>query len=57
LEVGDNLAINAKDGNIEGVYFYLILCTKTFHKVWKNFIDHWGTSFDEGDDVVVGFYY
>jgi hypothetical protein len=57
LEVGDNLAINAKDGNIEGLSFYLILCTKTFHKVRKAFRDHWGTSFDESDDVVAGFYY
>jgi hypothetical protein len=32
--------------------FYLILYTKALHKVQKAFIDHWGTSFDEGDDVV-----
>ncbi len=57
LKVGDNLAINVEDGNTECVSLYLILCTKTFHKVRKTFTNHWGTSFDEGDDVVVGFYY
>jgi hypothetical protein len=57
LEVGDNLTINATNGNTEGVSFDLILCTKTFHKVRKTFTNHWGTSFDEGDDVVAGTYY
>jgi hypothetical protein len=39
------------------VSFYLILCTKALHKVWKAFTDHWGTYFDEGDDVVARLYY
>jgi hypothetical protein len=52
LEVGDNLTFNVEDGNLEGVSFYLILCTKALHKVQKAFNDHWRTSFDEGDDVV-----
>ncbi len=57
LEIGDNLAINVEDGNLEGVVFYLILCTKALHKVKESFIDNWRTSFDVDDDVVAGFYY
>jgi hypothetical protein len=28
LTLGDNLAINAKEGNVEGVDFYILMCTK-----------------------------
>jgi hypothetical protein len=57
LEIGDNLVANVKDGNLGGVAFYLILCTKALHKVKDAFIDIWGTSFDVGDDVVASIYY
>ncbi len=33
LKIGHNLTINDEDGNVEGVSFYVILCTKTLHKV------------------------
>jgi hypothetical protein len=56
LEIGDNLAVNTKEGN-DGVYFSLILCTEPLRKVTKAFTDGWGTSFEEGDDVVRGIYY
>jgi hypothetical protein len=35
LEVGDNLAINVEDGNLEGVSFYLIFAPKHFIR-YKN---------------------
>jgi len=54
LEIGDNLTINIEEGNDEGVSFWLILCIKPLHKVTKAFTDNWGTSFEEGDDVVGG---
>jgi hypothetical protein len=31
FEVGDNFAINAKFGNVEGVDFYVICCNKILH--------------------------
>ncbi len=31
FEVGDNFAINAKFGNVEGVDFYVICCSKNIH--------------------------
>jgi hypothetical protein len=33
LEIGDNLTTNDEDGNVEVVSFYVILRTKTLHKV------------------------
>jgi hypothetical protein len=54
LEIGDNLGVNVDKGNDEGVSFWLILCTMPLHKVTKVFIDDWGTSFENGDDVVGG---
>jgi hypothetical protein len=57
LEIGDNLVVNAKEGNDEGVSFWLIMCTKPLWKVTKAFTNGWGTSFEEGDDVIGGIYY
>jgi hypothetical protein len=54
LDIGDNFAINAKVGNLEDVDFWLVCCTKPLHQVKKSFTAKWGTSFAEGDDVVVG---
>jgi hypothetical protein len=57
LEVGDNFIVNAKEGNDEGASFWLILCIEPLHKVKAPFIDNWGSSYEEGDDVVEGLYY
>jgi len=57
LEVGDNFIINAKEGNDEDASFWLIMCIKPLHKVKALFIDNWGNSYEEGDDVVKGLYY
>jgi hypothetical protein len=56
LEIGDNLGVNVDKGNDEGVSFWLILCAMSLHKVTKTFIDNWGTSFEDGDDVIGGKY-
>jgi hypothetical protein len=37
LELGDHFVVNAKDGNIKGEDFYLILCTQEAHIVEKDF--------------------
>jgi hypothetical protein len=55
LEIGDNLAVNIKEGN-DGVSFLLILCIEPLRKVTKAFTNGWGTSFEE-DDVVGNTYY
>jgi hypothetical protein len=55
LEIGDNLAINIKEGN-DGVSFLLILCIEPLRKVAKAFTNGRGTSFEE-DDVVGSIYY
>jgi len=57
LEIRDNFAINAKEGNIEGQDFWLIFCTKSLHTIKKPFKCKWGIKFEEGDEVVAGKYY
>ncbi len=57
LDIGDNHAVNAEDGNFKGASFWLIMCTKSLRKVKKAFTNRWGKTFDEGDDAVVGLYY
>jgi hypothetical protein len=57
LEIRDNLAVNVEDGNDEGASFWLIMCIEPLHKVKVVFTYQWGTSFEEGDDVVGGIYY
>jgi hypothetical protein len=37
LGIGDNLAVNAKDGSLKGASFWLIMCTRLLHKV-KNLL-------------------
>jgi hypothetical protein len=39
LKIGDNLAVNAKEGHDEGVSFWLILCIEPLCKVTKAFTD------------------
>jgi hypothetical protein len=57
LKIGDNLVVNVKEGNDEGVSFWLIMCTEPLCKVTKAFTNGWGISFEEGDDVIGGIYY
>jgi hypothetical protein len=57
LEINDNFAVNVKIGNLKGVDFWVICCTKPMHTIRNKFIDKWGTSFAIGDDVVAWLYY
>jgi hypothetical protein len=57
LEVDDNFTINVEEGNDEGVTFWVILCIEPLHKVKESFINNWGSSYEEGDDVVGSLYY
>ncbi len=51
LEIGDNFVMNVKIGNLEGVDFWVICCTKPMHIIRKEFTDKWDTSFAIGVDV------
>jgi hypothetical protein len=55
--LGDNFVVNSKEGNIEGVDFYILLCTKIVFTFSKPFTCPWGQQFSVGDMVVVGKYY
>ncbi len=58
LEVNDNVIVSAKEGNDEGVSFWLILCVKPLHKIRTPFIDKWGIShYEEGANVIRSLYY
>jgi len=35
LEIGDNFAMNAEIGNLEGVDFWVVCCTKSMHIIRK----------------------
>lgn len=57
IEVGDNFALNAEDGNEEGVDFYLIKCTSTKEQLKADEVDSWGTKIEAGSYILKGFYY
>jgi len=58
LEVNDNVVVSAKEGNDEGLSFWLILCTKPLHNIRTPFINKWGISnYEEGANVIRGLYY
>jgi hypothetical protein len=55
--LGENFAVNLKEGNVEGVDFYILLCIRTMFTFSKPFTCPWGHQFCIGDMVVVGRYY
>jgi hypothetical protein len=57
LEISDKFVMNAKVGNLKGVDFWVVCCTKPMHNIRKEFTNKWGTYFAIGDDVVAGLYY
>jgi hypothetical protein len=58
LSVGDNFAIIAEPGNLEGADFYILQCTKGMHVVQEEKrTDSWGGEYDRGDEVVEGLYF
>jgi hypothetical protein len=57
LEISDNFEVNVEIGNLKGVDFWVVCCTKPMHTIRKEFTDKWGTSFAIGDDVVARLYY
>ncbi len=57
LEIGDNYVINIAIDNDESQKFWIIKCSKPLHKVKENFIDAWGSSYEVGNNIVVGTYY
>jgi hypothetical protein len=57
LGLGDNFAINAEEGNSEGVNFYLVLSMQVVHPMEKDFTCQWGIEFKVCDVVVARKYY
>lgn len=57
VQVGDNFAIPAPEGNNEGVEFYVLQCEKAKFQVAEDFQCPWGEVFQKGDFAVVGTYY
>ena len=57
LEIGDNFALPAQSGNLEGVQFYLLKCIHLKYIVSSQFTCKWGHEFQPGDNVVSGYYY
>jgi hypothetical protein len=57
LEIGDNFAVNAIANNDEGQEFWIIKCLRPFHKIKNDLIDAQGSSYEVGDDIVIGTYY
>ncbi len=55
--LGDNFAMNSKDGNSERVDFYILMCTKMAFTFKKPFKCPWGQEFNAGDMAVGGKYY
>ncbi len=47
LEIGNNFVVNVVVDNDEGQEFWLIRCSKPLHKVNKDFIDAWDSSYIE----------
>ena len=56
LEIGDNFATKAEDGN-EGVDFYLLVCYSKPFVVKESFICLWGEEFSAGQLAIRGRYY
>jgi len=42
LQIGDNFVVVAKEGNEEGVDFYILQCQQTKHVVQEPFTCAWG---------------
>ena len=57
LEIGDNFATEAEDGNEEGMDFYLLVCYSKPFVVKESFICPWGEEFSVGQLAVRGQYY
>jgi hypothetical protein len=47
VSIGDNFAVNAEEGNEEGVEFYILLCTKTNFIIEEFFTYPWGQRFHD----------
>jgi len=43
--LGDNFAISPKEGNEEGAYLYILLCTQTCFMLVQPFTCQWGQQF------------
>jgi hypothetical protein len=57
VSLGDNFVVNVKEGNEEGVDFYVLLCTQTNFIVEQAFKCPWGQEFSIGDIIMVQKYY
>ena len=57
VNVGDNFAVPAIEGNDEGVDFYILQCQRKKQIVREKFTCVWGGQFEVGEYVIAGTYY
>jgi hypothetical protein len=57
LQVGENFAVPAPEGNDEGVEFYVLQCQRAKFMVEEDFVCPWEGDFKRGDYAVAGTYY
>ncbi len=57
LEIRDNFVVNVAVNNDEGQEFWTINYFRPLHKIKNDFTNAWCSSYEVGDDVVVGTYY
>jgi len=57
IRPGDNFVVLAVEGNIEGVEFYVLQCTRGKYEVDHKFTYSWGPQFEDGDFIIRGTYY
>jgi hypothetical protein len=55
-EVADNFVINVEFGNVEGMDFYVICCSKILHTVNEDFEFEWGIEFVVGEQIIISKY-
>ena len=57
VDIGDNFAIPAEEGNDEEVDFYILQCQRRKYVVMEQFCCVWGAVFQVGQAAIVGTYY
>ncbi len=57
LEVGNNFAINAEEGNSEGQELWVVCCTKPLHMLTSPLKCNWGMKYNVGDKIVAWKHY
>jgi hypothetical protein len=57
LQIGQNFAVLAEEGNDEEVQYYILQCQRAKFVVREDFDCVWGNKFEVGDHAIEGIYY